>query len=83
MITVLALAGLILGAWSVRSICLKHNPLKEKIVKSVVSALFFLGAGGWAAEDESRIPLVVVVLLAGAAVQLFCNHRDKSATKAA
>lgn len=83
MVTALALLGLILGAWSVRSICIKHTPQAGKIVKSLLAAAFFLGVGGVGAEDEGKVPLVLVLLLVGGAVQYFCNRKYQRSEHAA
>ncbi|ROR14774.1 hypothetical protein EC836_101268 [Erwinia sp. JUb26] len=83
MVTALALLGLILGAWSVRSICIKHTPQSGKIAKSLLAAVFFLGVGGVGAEDESKVSLAFVVLLVGGAVQYVCNRKYQRSENAA
>lgn len=75
--TILALLGLILGAWSVRSICIKQQSNTKKIVKSVVAGFYFLASGGLAGEDESKISITLILLIIGAAIQYFSNLRDK------
>lgn len=77
MITVLALLGLILGAWSVRSICIKQQSNTQKIFKALIAGFYFLACGGAAGNDESNISVAAVLLLAGAAIQLLCNLRYK------
>ncbi|WP_164908297.1 MULTISPECIES: hypothetical protein [Yersinia] len=72
--TVLALLGLILGAWAVRSICIKQQSTEKKIGKSIFAGWYFLTAGGIGGTEEDKIPLVVVAMLIGAAVVLYSNH---------
>ncbi|MBM7341058.1 hypothetical protein [Pantoea coffeiphila] len=83
MVTALALFGLIMGAWSVRSICIKQAPHAGKIAKSLFAAVFFLGVGGLGAEDESKVPLALVLVLVGGAVQYFCNRKYQRSGDAA
>ncbi|CFQ62610.1 Uncharacterised protein [Yersinia frederiksenii] len=75
--TVLALMGLILGAWAVRSICLKEQSTGKKVAKSIFAAWYFLTAGGIGGTEEDKIVLVIVAMLIGAAVVLYSNHADK------
>lgn len=77
MITVLALLGLILGAWAVRSICIKQQSNMLKIIKSFFAAFYFLAFGGLSSEDYSKMPIAIVMLLIGAAVQWYSNRRYK------
>ncbi|WP_338574779.1 hypothetical protein VRB37_09625 [Erwinia billingiae] len=78
MITVLALLGLILGAWSVRSICIKQQSNIKKLVKSFVAAFYFLAFGGLSSEDINKMLVAIVMLLLGAAIQWYANRRDKT-----
>ncbi|WP_199746365.1 hypothetical protein [Erwinia sp. 198] len=71
--TILALSGLILGAWSVRSICIKQQSNAKKLIKSFLSGFYFLAWGGTAGDDESQYYMVLIMLAIGTAVQLLCN----------
>ncbi|WP_455915555.1 WYL domain-containing protein [Pantoea agglomerans] len=75
--TILALLGLILGAWSVRSICIKQQSNTKKFFKSLFAGFYFLACGGSAGNDEGNISVVIITLLIGAAIQLLCNFRYK------
>lgn len=75
MITVLALLGLILGAWAVRSICIKQQSNVKKLIKSFVAAFYFLAFGGLSSEDINKMPLAIAMLILGAAVQWYANRR--------
>ena len=75
--TILAILGLILGAWSVRSICLKQQSNIKKFFKSLFAGFYFLACGGLAGIDEKNIYIVIITLLIGAAIQLLCNFRYK------
>nr|WP_024968300.1 hypothetical protein [Pantoea sp. IMH] len=77
--TMLALLGLILGAWSVRSICIKPQSNAKKFPKAIFAGFYFLAFGGLAGQDENKATLGIIMLLAGAAVQYYCNRRDKAA----
>lgn len=71
--TILALSGLILGAWSVRSICIKQQSNAKKFIKSFLSGFYFLAWGGTAGDDESQYYMVLIMLAIGTAVQLLFN----------
>ena len=45
--TILALLGLILGAWSVRTICIKHQSNIKKFCKSLFSGFLFSRTWGY------------------------------------
>ncbi|MFS2225548.1 hypothetical protein [Pantoea sp. B65] len=77
--TIFGLLGLILGAWAVRSICLKPQSGVSKCLKSIVAAAYFLGAGGLGGTQVDKAPVVIALLLIGAAVVAYSNHRDKTA----
>lgn len=64
-----------MGAWSVRSICIKQTAHAGKIAKALFAAVFFLGVGGLGAEDESKVPFAFVLVLMGGVVQYFCNRK--------
>ncbi|MEM6159060.1 hypothetical protein AAH446_00635 [Erwinia sp. P6884] len=76
--TMLALLGLVLGAWSVRSICIKPQSNTRKFPKAIFAGFYFLAFGGLAGQDENKATLAIIMLLAGAAVQYYCNSRYKS-----
>jgi len=76
--TMLALLGLVLGAWAVRGICLKQQSNISKLIKSLIAAGYFLGIGGLAGTEEDKAPLAIVLLLIGAALVWYSNQRDKS-----
>ncbi|QTO55571.1 hypothetical protein J8I88_06880 [Duffyella gerundensis] len=80
MTPVTALLGLMAGAWSVRSICIKTQSTPKKVIKSIVAAGFFLGLGGLGAEEDKFVP-VIILLAVGAVIQLIANKRDKSAAE--
>lgn len=75
--TMLGLLGLVLGAWAVRSICIRQMDGVKKIILSLVAGLFFLSAGGIGGTEEDKIPYVVVAMLIGAAVVWYGNRRYK------
>lgn len=77
--TMLALLGLVLGAWAVRGICLKQQGNASKLVKSVIAAGYFLGVGGLAGTEENKTALTIVLLALGAALVWYSNHRDRKA----
>jgi hypothetical protein len=79
--TILALLGLILGAWSVRSICIKQQSNANKFFKSLFAGFYFLATGGSAANDENQSPAIVIMLLIGGVIQLYCNYRYKEPKK--
>lgn len=74
MTPVLALLGLLLGAWSVRSICLKSQSNTKKIIKSILSAWYFLGIGS-TGIDQPIFSGTLILLFIGAAVQFYFNKR--------
>ena len=74
MLPITALLGLILAAWSVRSICIKHQNNFAKVLKSLISAWFFLSIGGLFLKEE-HWGSGVVLLLIGAAIQFYCNKK--------
>ncbi|KOC89001.1 hypothetical protein [Winslowiella iniecta] len=77
--TLLALSGLVLGAWAVRGICLKQQSNASKLIKSLIAAAYFLGIGGLAGTEENKAPMVIALLLIGAALVCYSNYRDKKA----
>ncbi|WP_240343593.1 hypothetical protein [Erwinia persicina] len=52
--TMLGLLGLMLGAWAVRSICMKPMGNIKKVTLSLIAGLYFLSAGGSAALKKIR-----------------------------
>ncbi|MDI3438949.1 MULTISPECIES: hypothetical protein [Erwinia] len=75
--TVLGFMGLILGAWAVRSICMKQQNNVLKACKALFAAVYFLGAGGLGGTNEKMFPTAIVMLLVGAAVMLYSNWAAK------
>ncbi|WP_345827768.1 WYL domain-containing protein [Erwinia sp. HDF1-3R] len=73
--TILALLGLILGAWSVRSICIKQQSNSNKFFKSLLAGFYFLATGGSAANDDNQFPAIIIMLIIGGVIQLYCNYR--------
>lgn len=79
--TILALLGLILGAWSVRSICIKEQSNANKFFKSLLAGFYFLATGGSAANDEKQFSAIIIMLLIGGVIQFYCNFRYKEPKK--
>ncbi|MTD25665.1 hypothetical protein [Erwinia sorbitola] len=73
--TMLGLLGLVIGAWAVRSICIKPMGGAKKVILSLVAGLYFLSAGGIGGTEEDKIPYVIVAMVMGAAVVWYGNHR--------
>lgn len=72
--TMLGLLGLMLGAWAVRSICMKPIDNVKKVILAVIAGLYFLSAGGIGGTEEDKIPYVIVAMLIGAAVVWYGNR---------
>lgn len=77
MATVLGFLGLIVGAWAVRSICIRQQNDVLKACKAIFAAAYFLGAGGLGGSDEKLIPVGIALMLVGAAVVFFSNWKAK------
>jgi len=74
MLPISALLGLIIAAWSVRSICIKHQHIYAKVLKSLFSACFFLSIGGLSLNEDHWEPGWALLLI-GAAIQFYFNKR--------
>lgn len=72
--TMLGLLGLVLGAWAVRSICMKPINNVKKVILALIAGLYFLSAGGIGGTEEDKIPYVIVAMLIGAAVVWYGNR---------
>ena len=79
--TMIALLGLMLGAWAVRSICLTSQILWKRICQSVIAAWYFLAIGGLGGTQEDKIPIAVALMLVGAAVVWFLTRRANAADR--
>lgn len=77
--TMLGLLGLVLGAWAVRSICIRQMDDVKKIILSLIAGLFFLTAGGIGGTEEDKMPYAIAAMLIGAAVVWYGNRRYKDA----
>lgn len=72
--TMLGLLGLMLGAWAVRSICIKPMGNIKKVTLSLIAGLFFLSAGGIGGTEEDKMPYAIVAMLMGAAAVWYGNR---------
>ncbi|WP_413453985.1 hypothetical protein [Erwinia persicina] len=72
--TMLGLLGLMLGAWAVRSICIKPMGNIKKVTLSLIAGLYFLSAGGIGGTEEDKIPYAIVAMLMGAAAVWYGNR---------
>ncbi|MBC3943822.1 hypothetical protein H8S21_00635 [Erwinia persicina] len=72
--TMLGLLGLMLGAWAVRSICMKPMGDVKKVTLSLIAGLFFLSAGGIGGTEEDKMPYAIVAMLMGAAAVWYGNR---------
>lgn len=75
MTPVLALLGLILAAWSVRSICLKEQSTTKKVFRCIISGGYFLAIGGAGAEQDKFLSCLILLLL-GAGIQFYANQKS-------
>ncbi|WP_336795870.1 hypothetical protein [Erwinia aphidicola] len=72
---ILVFVGLIIGAWAVRSICIKNQSSGMKFAKSVFAIWYFLAAGGLG--DREPLPAFIMLLL-GIAVVVYSNKTYKA-----
>ncbi|KAA5971989.1 MULTISPECIES: hypothetical protein [unclassified Pantoea] len=66
---------MVLGIWSICSICLKKQIFAKKFFKSIFSALYFLTACGLAIEPSNSALASFFMLVLGATVVWFCNRK--------
>lgn len=75
--TMLGLLGLVLGAWAVRSVCIKQEDNRKKLAKAVICGWYFLIAGGLGGTEPEKAPLAIAMMAVGAALVLYWDYAYK------